>query len=51
MEIANQEPIPDNEALHASMQKLSQKMHEGYFKQHEPKPDYGFHQIDICIAE
>ena len=32
--------------LTASMEKLSQRMHKGYFSKHEPKVDCGFEKMD-----
>ena len=37
--------------LTASMEKLSQRMHKGYFSKHEPKVDCGFEKIDLSSAE
>jgi hypothetical protein len=37
----------DIDSLTTSMEKLSRRMHNGYFKQYEPKPDHGFSQTDL----
>jgi hypothetical protein len=37
--------------LTASMEKLSQRMHKGYFSKHEPKVDCGFEKMDLSSAE